>query len=477
MPTKSGSPRIDNGVVSFYNRKDDPPWAEPPYDEDYAKWKNYKATFLGSLAEAKFALVGNVVVSFKAHVQYKKQTPHWYKPAVNIHPSRKPTDNKKLLHEGNRRNPTTPQGFDTYDYRPDKKTLKEYDDEYKYNPVNRNRQRSPDANVFKKRTTADWWEEKSPDQQTEYITEHPASHKAKEAVEKKKRRKSPKAARRRNAVNKAKWNTLMETKHPADRAAFETARSRKLRVPPAWKNIWVNPDKNGDLQVTGHDVAGHKNYLYSAKHNERKKAEKFKRLQWFDRFKVKLDSRILRDMKKSEEARILYLISKTGFRVGGDEAATREEEKSFGASTLTSNHVTVVGDEVHFNFTGKKQINQDHITHDPLIARMISQAKARVKEGEQIFKSDYGSLRKYMRYLSSKVSKKQMFNIKDFRTHVATTTALALVAGMPVPKTAKQLKQSILDVATKVSQRLGNTPSMAKNSYIDPAVFQTWEAA
>jgi DNA topoisomerase-1 len=69
------------------------------------------------------------------------------------------------------------------------------------------------------------------------------------------------------------------------------------------------------------------------------------------------------------------------------------------------------------------------------------------------------------------------FKTKDFRTHVGTATAYDLVQGQPKPTTLAEYKKRVMDVARKVSKKLGNTPAIALQSYINPAVFAEWRMA
>ena len=66
------------------------------------------------------------------------------------------------------------------------------------------------------------------------------------------------------------------------------------------------------------------------------------------------------------------------------------------------------------------------------------------------------------------------FKTKDFRTLLGTKTALKEVAARDKPKTEKEYKRAVKEVAEIVSQKLGNTPTIALQSYIDPTVFSKW---
>lgn len=257
---------------------------------------------------------------------------------------------------------------------------------------------------------------------------------------------------------------LMKSKSQEDQKAFAEARSRGLKLPPAWVDVWVNPDKKAGLQVKGKDVKGRTQYVYSVSAQNEAAAKKFNRLKSFSKALPEMNNKIKRDLGSSEEARVLYLISKTGFRIGG-VGDTGAEKQAFGASTLTSEHIKVVGDTVKFYFVGKKGVQQTHDVKDPELVKMMKGKKG------NLFKTSPGKVRAYLREIGPS------FKVKDFRTHVATSMALGLATKMDPPKNERAKARSILEVAKQVAQRLGNSPAMARDSYIDPAVFQHWVTA
>jgi DNA topoisomerase-1 len=173
-------------------------------------------------------------------------------------------------------------------------------------------------------------------------------------------------------------------------------------------------------------------------------------------------------LETSDEAKVLYLIDKTGFRIGSDNE-TGAKVKAYGASTLTSDHVRVNGNKVTFEFVGKKGVKQSQTIDDPKIAAMVKGKQGR------LFNTNDSKVRDYLKNISGKKD----FKVKDFRTYVATTTALEASDRLPPPSdkpmTAKEKATKIMDVAKEVSRKLGNTPVMARDSYIDPMVFDRYE--
>lgn len=260
---------------------------------------------------------------------------------------------------------------------------------------------------------------------------------------------------------------LIAAKSEADQKAFAEAEQRGIKLPPAWTNVWVSPNKKADLQATGKDSKGRKQYVYSVDARNRADAKKFARLRQFHKSLPAMQRRIAGDFDTKDEAKVLHLISQTGFRIGS-EADTGGDKQAFGASTLRAEHATVDGDSVTFEFTGKKGVQQKHTIRDAGLARHIEQ----VGEGK-LFNTDADKVRTYLKSISGGKD----FKVKDFRTYVATEEALKHVKGMPAPDTDAKRKKAVMEVARKVAAKLGNTPQMARDSYIDPTVFKQWDAA
>jgi DNA topoisomerase-1 len=260
----------------------------------------------------------------------------------------------------------------------------------------------------------------------------------------------------------------IKSKSPEQVKAFETAKSRGYKVPPAWENVWVNPDPEAALQVKGTDSKGRSQSIYSSKHHNLASMKKFNRLKQFGAAHKQFMPKIEAALETSDEAKVLYLIDKTGFRIGSDNE-TGAKVKAYGASTLTSDHVRVNGNKVTFEFVGKKGVKQSQTIDDPKIAAMVKGKQGR------LFNTNDSKVRDYLKNISGKKD----FKVKDFRTYVATTTALEASDRLPPPSdkpmTAKEKATKIMDVAKEVSRKLGNTPVMARDSYIDPMVFDRYE--
>ena len=246
--------------------------------------------------------------------------------------------------------------------------------------------------------------------------------------------------------------------------ARRVAAERGLKVPPAWVSVQINSDPGGHLQVRGRDAAGVLQRLYSIQHEHKAAADKFSRCKALAKAWPKIMKRAVDDFPKREEARVLYLIAKTGMRVGGDDE--RGAVAAYGASTLKPEHVQVKGDTITFDFTGKKGVNIVHALKDKRLAPLF---KVSTKK-KQFFSVTDHEVRGYLQEIGA-----GSFLIKDFRTHVANETALAALAKIPAPKDDKERKQAVKSVCEAVAHQLGNTWQVARDAYISPEIFDIWK--
>ena len=242
----------------------------------------------------------------------------------------------------------------------------------------------------------------------------------------------------------------------------QIATERGFKVPPAWTDIWVNADASAGLQVKGRDEGGTLQRLYSKKHTGAAAVEKFERLKSFAKAYPAIMKHVNADFDTSTEARVLYLISRSAFRLGGEKE--RGAVKAYGASNLLREHTEVKGSRISFSFTGKKGIDNEHIVTDKRLADYV----AKVKKG-RLFKTDENAVRSYLTKLGY-----DGFLVKDFRTHIANETAIVTMSKMTAPATPQEYQKSVKIVCEAVAAKLGNGWTMARDSYIAPEVFSKW---
>lgn len=267
--------------------------------------------------------------------------------------------------------------------------------------------------------------------------------------------------------------------------AYVIARIRALGIPPAWKDVWICDDERGHIQAIGTDAAGRKQYLYHQKWSERRAQQKFDKMVRFAESlpavrEITNTHLALPGMPRERAlACAVRLLDRGFFRIGSESYT--EKNNSYGLATMLKEHVKLgPGDEVEFNFIGKSGKEQLKSVVDPLVFSTVSALKRRRSGGEELlaYKIDGTwvdvksiEINQYLKDVAG-----DDYSAKDFRTWHATELAavgLAVSYGTVSSKTAR--KRAISRMVQEVAASLGNTPAVARRSYIDPRVIDQFE--
>ncbi|MCK9570096.1 hypothetical protein M0R72_14225 [Candidatus Pacearchaeota archaeon] len=245
---------------------------------------------------------------------------------------------------------------------------------------------------------------------------------------------------------------------------------QKLAIPSAWSEVFINKDAKGDMLAHGRDSKGRVQAMYSQSHAMKAAADKFGRVTELRKQRAGILKEVDQDAKGplKENAQCLRLVMITGIRPGSDDN-TKAEKKAYGATTLEGRHVVVKGGEVRLRFVGKKGVKIDIPITDKKTAAMVASRAVKAGANGRLFDTDAVSLRNY-----SKSKDGGGFKTKDHRTALGTEIALEMVKSGTGPTHLAEYKRMVKQVATKVSEALGNTPGMALKAYIDPNVFVNW---
>jgi len=153
------------------------------------------------------------------------------------------------------------------------------------------------------------------------------------------------------------------------------ARIRALAIPPAYTEVWINPDPRGHIQATGRDLKGRKQYRYHPRWNEARGETKFTRMISFGETLPILRTRIEADLRKHGMPRektlatVVRLLDASLIRVGNAEYARAND--SFGLTTLRDDHVEIAGATIHFTFRGKSGKEHAIDIQDRQLARLV----------------------------------------------------------------------------------------------------------
>jgi DNA topoisomerase-1 len=263
----------------------------------------------------------------------------------------------------------------------------------------------------------------------------------------------------------------------ADEAALE--RLAGLAIPPAWEDVWISPSPGARLQATGFDAAGRKQYLYHPDFRARRDREKFERLVAFGAALPAVRKQAAADLAAEPlafewtSAIATTLVNRSWFRPGSEQAA--RTSRTYGVTTLTKRHVRVRGRRLTFCFRGKSRVLHRTTVVDEELADAVRRL-ASLEGGARLFRFEREEtlapltaplLNEYLRG-----SLDDAFSVKDFRTWGGTLTAAIALAEHGPPASAADEKRALAAAFRAVGRELGNTPAVARSSYVSPVVVE-----
>ena len=257
-----------------------------------------------------------------------------------------------------------------------------------------------------------------------------------------------------------------------------------LVIPPAWKDVWISPDPLGHIQATGIDSRGRTQYRYHESWREQRDAQKFEHMLRFAGALPALRAATLRDLgsRRLDRDRVaagaVRLIDLGLFRIGGERYA--ELDHHYGATTLRKQDVKVTRYGVAFDYIAKEGKRRTITVADEAIRPTV---RALVRSGNSLDSllsyQDGGTWRPLHSYQVSSyiaVHAGGHFTAKEFRTWNATVLMALLLAATGPSPTARSRKSAIAAGVRGVAEWLGDTPSVARNSYIDPRLVSRYES-
>jgi DNA topoisomerase-1 len=261
-------------------------------------------------------------------------------------------------------------------------------------------------------------------------------------------------------------------------------RIHELVIPPAWQDVWICPYPGGHIQATGIDSAGRKQYLYHPRWRQRRDMAKFDDMVAFARVLPKLRKRVDAELASDDEltydrvcACAVRLLDRGFFRVGGEDYAVRNE--SYGLATMKKRHVRQRGDVLVFDYPAKSGKRRVQAVVDPAVAGIVGALKRRRGGGDELLAYRRG--RRWVDVRSEdinawlKETTGEDVSAKDFRTWGATVlAAVALAVSDEARATKTGRERAIVRAIKEVAHYLGNTPAVARASYVDPRVLDRY---
>jgi DNA topoisomerase I len=256
-----------------------------------------------------------------------------------------------------------------------------------------------------------------------------------------------------------------------------------LAIPPAWTDVWISPDPLGHIQATGVDSRGRTQYRYHQQWREQRDAQKFLHMLRFASVLPALRAATVEDLARGDldrdrvAASAVRLIDLGLFRLGGEKYA--ELDHHYGATTLEKRHVTVTRDGMTFDYIAKGGKHRAITVTDEAVLPTV-RALARSDNGlDTLFGYQRGGSWRALHshdvgsYIAARAG--GHFTAKEFRTWNATVLmALALASAAPA-RAARGRDRVVAASVREVAAWLGDTPAVARKSYIDPQLISRYQ--
>jgi len=252
----------------------------------------------------------------------------------------------------------------------------------------------------------------------------------------------------------------------------EIEKIKELKIPPAYENVTILNNKK--IIAYGYDSKNRKQVLYHPSFVATQNIKKYNKISASIKFFSKLKKKVSEDLngnggggneKTMAIAVIISLILSCGFRIGNKKY--EKDNNSVGLTTLKYKHLAFKENKVIIDFIGKKGVRNvaecdnkriyDYLYHKQATAMSNASDAKDIKE-TYIF--NYGKLQK----LRKRPSKRR--EASDGKTDAANAAEATAEA-----KTAKEVEKDIKKAIEMVAEKLHNSYSICKKSYIDPKII------
>lgn len=252
----------------------------------------------------------------------------------------------------------------------------------------------------------------------------------------------------------------------------EIDRLNAIALPPAYTNAWFCPDPNGHIQATGWDEKGRKQYRYHLEFREQQEAAKYSKCASFGEALPKLRRRVEADLARRRHdkdrtvAAVVRLLDTQNLRIGNETYA--KTNKSFGLTTLRDRHARISGGTLKLKYRAKSGKERMLTITDRSLAQFVKRCQD--LPGQKLFQ--YVDAEGEPRPITSsdvnayiKAAMGHDFSAKHFRTWGASVVAYETLAAAEKPIGLKTMLEPVVE-------RLGNTPAIARKSYVHPSLIE-----
>ena len=260
----------------------------------------------------------------------------------------------------------------------------------------------------------------------------------------------------------------------------EIDKIKLLKIPSAYENVTIINNKK--IIAYGYDSKNRKQVLYNPNFIAKQNIIKYKKISSSIKFFSKLKKKIARDLSNTDEkikaiAIIITLIFTCGFRIGNKKY--EKENNSVGLTTLKYTHLKFENNKILIDFLGKKGVrNLAYCNHLKINEYLNNKYKIATSKDDYIF--SYGTnkiitsndVNEYLKIISNYYSNSNstIITTKDLRTWNANTLFISYFKKLRKDDNIN-IKKITKKAIEMVADKLHNTYSVCKKSYIDPEII------
>lgn len=296
------------------------------------------------------------------------------------------------------------------------------------------------------------------------------------------RRSDPSAAGIRRIAGRGATSFSYATEEGGHPDAATLTRIEELAVPPAWTDVWICADPRGHIQAVGTDAAGRRQYLYHEQWRRQRDEAKFDRALELAAALPHARRAVSHDLGKDAFgheralAGAFRIVDRASVRIGGEQY--RRLYGSRGVTTLRCRDATVEGADVILGFPSKSGQYWESVVTDPLLARYL-RAVIEIRGAAS-------------RLIAWRASRWQPISSAELNDYIRTRTGVeatakdfrtlrgTIVAAQSLARSAREPGgESDADVRAAMrsaAEVLGNTPAIARASYVDPRVIDRFRS-
>lgn len=240
-----------------------------------------------------------------------------------------------------------------------------------------------------------------------------------------------------------------------------------IKIPPAYTNVYIYPEgKNNKILAYGYDNRNRKQVIYNPEYIKKQHEKKYKKIIKLN----KIFKTIYEDINKIIESNkynnnydiaiVIYMIINCGFRIGNEKY--KNENNSFGITTLLFKHLNFYKNELTIDFIGKKGVRNISKCLNTYIIKYLKNKKKNNLDDNKVFDITSYDVNNFLKKYNEKITS------KDLRTWNANNLLIEYMKLQEIKNAKNPVKKAI----EKVADKLHNTYHICVKSYINPILIE-----